>query len=142
MSRSLEEIRNNNKREDSLINTKVEDKEMNEELINQGKEEFENFVKPVRDRVYNRYLDKLYQMVDLNTPKNSDGIIIIPKDDEWRDEIYKLDEYATDGLYTDPEANTELNNIRIRDLIDWCERNNKDISKLSKEEIMKFTNNK
>lgn len=110
MSRSLEEIRNNNKREDSLINTKVEDKEFSEELIEQSKEEFENFVKPIRDRVYDRYLK----------------------------DVHKLDEYAIDGLYTDPKANTELNNLRIRDLIKWCEINNRDISKLSMEEIIKF----
>jgi hypothetical protein len=110
MSRSLEEIRNSNKREDSLINTKVGNREIDEELIEQGKEEFERFMKPIRDRVYDRYLEQ----------------------------IRKLDKCAIDGLYTDPKANAELNNLRIRDLINWCKSNNKDISKLSIEEIMKF----
>lgn len=31
--------------------------------------------------------DKLYKMADDNTKKNSDGIIVLDKDDEWRKEI-------------------------------------------------------
>lgn len=136
MSRSLDEIRNKSKRENSLLNSKVKE-EFSDEIIELNRKEFEEFVKPIRDRVYDRYLDKLYKMADLNTPKNSDGIIVMPKDDEWRNEIYKLDELS-DGTFTDPNSQPELENLRIRELIEYCKKNNLDISSLSEEEVLKF----
>jgi hypothetical protein len=57
--------------------------------------------------------------------------------------LYELDIAAekTKGIYTDPSADPELSNLRIRELIKYCEREGKDISKISREEILKFCNN-
>jgi hypothetical protein len=110
MSRSLKEIRNENKREGLLLNYKPQEVGCSDELIEQGKEEFERFIKPIRNRVYNRYLN----------------------------DLYKLDEIA-EGVFTDPNYQPELKNLKIRELIEYCDKNNLDISSIGEEILLKFT---
>ncbi|MFT8347348.1 hypothetical protein [Clostridium saccharoperbutylacetonicum] len=51
--------------------------------------------------------------------------------------LYKLDEFAEDGIYTVPHSNDEPK-IRIRDLSEYCKNNNIQPNELSQEEYAKF----
>jgi hypothetical protein len=53
--RTLQEIRDKNKRKNSLLDSEIKQQEYSEELINQCKEEFETFVKPVGEGTLERY---------------------------------------------------------------------------------------
>ena len=53
--RTLDQIRNANKREDSLLNTVVVPIILTPEQYNLGRKEYENFVDPIKRKVFTRY---------------------------------------------------------------------------------------
>ena len=63
---SLKEIRDKNRTNTSLIGSEIQSQEYSDELINQCKEEFETFVKPIRDKVISRVLSEEYKPLDSN----------------------------------------------------------------------------
>lgn len=59
--------------------------------------------------------------------------------------LYELDKAAsekTNGVYTEADAEPELKGLRVRSLIEYCKRESKDISKISKEEMLQFCKDK
>lgn len=53
---TLSQIREKNRTSTTLIGSSIEPQEYSDELIKQCKEEFETFVKPIRDKVIGRML--------------------------------------------------------------------------------------
>lgn len=54
---TLKQIREKNRTETTLLGSEISQQEYSGELVNQCKEEFETFVKPISDEVVGRYID-------------------------------------------------------------------------------------
>ena len=54
---TLKQIQEKNRTDTTLLGSKIETQEYSDELVSQCKEEFETFVKPIRDEVVGRYID-------------------------------------------------------------------------------------
>jgi hypothetical protein len=52
---TLKQIIEKNRTDTTLLGSKIEEQQYSDELIKQCKEEFETFVKPIRDKVLGRY---------------------------------------------------------------------------------------
>lgn len=88
---SLKDIREKNSKKSLLMNETDDNIEYSEELINQCREEFETFVKPMRDKALADLLEKIdiekaTRIAKENTKYNEQGYVVISKDDEWRED--------------------------------------------------------
>lgn len=88
---SLKDIREKNSKKSLLMNETDDNVEYSEELINQCREEFETFVKPMRDKALANLLEKIdmekaTRIAKENTKYNEQGYAVISKDDEWRED--------------------------------------------------------
>ena len=54
---TLNQIIEKNKNDTTLLGSEIQSSEYSEELVEQCKQEFETFVKPIRDEVVGRYIE-------------------------------------------------------------------------------------
>jgi len=57
--RTLEEIRKSNRRKNSLLNTSVTPVQLSKEQYDAGRKEYEEFVRPISQRVFARNLKEM-----------------------------------------------------------------------------------
>lgn len=125
---SLKDIREKNSKKSLLMNETDDNVEYSEELINQCREEFETFVKPMRDKALANLLEKIdmekaTRIAKENTKYNEQGYAVISKDDEWReDNEWNRDYDEYDSVFTRP---IELDEEATKRFFEIVERQSK-----------------